>query len=263
MSFGRNSYSKSTDPFNKLTEPAEFNNKKPSTAKFTKLENQLEDVLNKNNLTLSQIESLLKSKSTTSKNIDHFTNLVKEIEEELSRIESLLPDRSDSLFERYNRLLIREKMNLKVIKKKFDDLKNNFNSNNNHHTIGLDGNKHTGVENAGLLQEYEQYKVDKKDIKFMHDISKHRTDKMRHINEQIHLVDKCSKDMAFLTNKADQQISNLVDNVDSAHQEQKEAHTLIVKTNEEEIAYKNNKCCVVLLLITSVLFLLVLYVNSR
>eukprot|EP00340_Litonotus_pictus_P000835 CAMPEP_0170528344 /NCGR_PEP_ID=MMETSP0209-20121228/13849_1 /TAXON_ID=665100 ORGANISM="Litonotus pictus, Strain P1" /NCGR_SAMPLE_ID=MMETSP0209 /ASSEMBLY_ACC=CAM_ASM_000301 /LENGTH=224 /DNA_ID=CAMNT_0010819499 /DNA_START=56 /DNA_END=726 /DNA_ORIENTATION=- len=223
--------------------------------RYSKVENHLEDILNRNNIVMSQMDSLIKYKSATSRDIDHFERLLKETENEIIKVESLIQSAEESLQERYIKLLNREKENHKQNSKKFEDLKAIFNGS----TGGSDYNSlvnQKNIENSGLLQDVEQYKVNTKDIKFMQDISKFREDKMKDINEKIYLVDKCSKDMQFLTEKGNKQIDNIIDNVTSTLEHQNEAHEVLVKTNKEEQDYKENKCCVILLIVVSIVFLL-------
>lgn len=252
MSFGRNNSLRNSEAFNLNSNTSKGN------TKCNKLENLLEDILNKNNLSLSQIESLIKYKSYASKDIEHYEKVVKEIEQDLKCADDLLPPKSDSLHERYQKIISKEKVNYNLVKEKFNELKSI-----SHGSTGGSEFSNNPTENKGLLQEYDQYKVNKNDIKFMKDISKYREEKLTHINEQIHLIDKYSKDMAFMTNQSGKQLNNLVDNIDVAYQHQNDANTLLIKTNKEEQAFKENKCCVILLLTASLLFLLVLFCSSR
>ena len=63
MSFGKNAIS----------------NIKNNKNNFSKLENSLEDLMNKNNMISEQFDLLINKKSTVDKDIEHFENLFKEI----------------------------------------------------------------------------------------------------------------------------------------------------------------------------------------
>jgi len=244
MSFGRNSKS--------------FVSKQNQNKSLNKIENSLEEILNKNNLVANQLESLLKNNSTSQKDIEHYENLLKELENEINTVESNLPTIDESLFEKYNKFLKREKETIKSNKKRFNELKANYNNSN------LDYREHfLSTNNNASKQELEQYKVNVKDIKLMQDVSQYREEKLKNINEKIYLLDKYSKDMQFLTQKSDNQVNTLVDNVVTTLEHHTEAHKILIKTDKEEKSLKDNKCCIILLIVVTLLFLLLIFINSK
>lgn len=97
----------------------------------------------------------------------------------------------------------------------------------------------------------------------MKDICREREEGIKNMNEQIHLVNKFSKDMAFITAKADVKINSIIDNVVPALDNVNDAHNLIVKTDKIEKDLKTNKCYILLLLVLSVVFLCYLIVLTK
>lgn len=226
---------------------------------FSKVENSIEDLLNKNNMISEQLDVLLIKRSTVEKDVDHYEKLFKEIQNDIQNIEDSLKNKneSDVNHSKYIRLVNKEKDSYKLNKKKFEEIKNNF--------YGSSGSEHNSKSESKehLNFDLDQYKVNKNEIKFMKDICREREDGIKNMNEQIHLVNKFSKDMAFLTAKADVKINSIIDNVVPAHDNVNDAHNLIVKTDKMEKDLKTNKCYILLLLVLLVVFSCYLLVLTK
>lgn len=247
MSFGKNAIS----------------NIKNNKNNFSKVENSLEDLMNKNNMISEQFDLLINKRSTVDKDIEHFENLFKEIQNEISNIEEIIKNKNENdkndMNSKYNRLINKEKESLKLNKRKFEEIKNNF-----YGSSGAEHNSKTDSKEQNPLNfDLDQYKVNKNEIKFMKDICREREEGIKNMNEQIHLVNKFSKDMAFITAKADVKINSIIDNVVPALDNVNDAHNLIVKTDKIEKDLKTNKCYILLLLVLSVVFLCYLIVLTK
>ena len=211
-----------------------------------KLETQIENILNKNNQLLDQINLFNKNHNLTNKDIDHLEKISKEIDKELNLI--TVNDDSDNN-DRYSKLIIKEKENLKDNKKKLEDLKKTFQNDSN---LG----EFKFLEKSGLLkQELDQYKVPESEIKLMQNIVNDRHENVKKMNEKIYYLDKISKDIQQITHNAEGQLNTIDNFIVVSKNYQEEAQKYLEKTVKDVESSKQNKCCIILL-IAITLFLL-------
>lgn len=114
-----------------------------------------------------------------------------------------------------------------------------------------------------LLTSYDEYKVKASDIKFFHDISEMRKEKIKYIKEQITYVDKLSSDAFTLTKNSDEKINTIINNIDHTVQVQKESHEIIKKTVFEHDKQKDNKCCILIILMISIIGLILVGFSNK
>ena len=118
-------------------------------------------------------------------------------------------------------------------------------------------------ENELLTSCYDDYKVKASDIKFFHDISEMRNEKIKYIKEQITYVDKLSSDAFTLTKNSDEKINTIFNNIDHTVHVQKESHEVIKKTVFEHEKQKDNKCCILIILMISIIGLILVGFGSN
>lgn len=267
--------------------------KNPSTIKqnkgsaphqgFYKIEQLLEEVLNKNNFLYKKHEYNKKNSDNTNytiKDIEHLSNITNDTEEILNNIKNLLSSydssnnniinstdnlkinvntkdlssskKIDSFVKVYNT----EKEHFIVNKKRLNELKLQYDNQNNHHLFLESSNNDTTFNSTQIMDD--SLKVNIKDIKFVEDISKQRNEKLKYINEQVYYVDKLSSDAFLLTKSADAKVQNLLNNVDNTLVAQKEAQDIVIKTSKIQDKQKNKKC-ILLIIIMFITMSLVLF----
>ena len=216
-----------------------------------KLETQIENILNKNNQLLDQINLFNKNHNLTNKDIDHLEKISKEIDKELNLI--TVNDDSDNN-DRYSKLIIKEKENLKDNKKKLEDLKKTFQNDSN---LG----EFKFLEKSGLLkQELDQYKVPESEIKLMQNIVNDRHENVKKINEKIYYLDKISKDIQQITHNAEGQLNTIDNFIVVSKNYQEEAQKYLEKTVKDVESSKQNKCCIILLIAITLFLLSIIYI---
>lgn len=150
----------------------------------------------------------------------------------------------------------------------------NFNKNcSSFHAIKMNQTKKTEIdfnENSNLLggnnddlEMNQQFKVSEKKIKYMEEIADYRNQKFRHINEQVHYIQKLSVDINEITKDQHKKIERIDDNVESVLHNAKETFKTLLTTSKAEKDFKENKCCIVLLISIALLFLFLLMIHMN
>lgn len=256
MSFGKSATTKSSFVDKNSTN---------TNSNICKIESLLEDTMNKNNLIMQRIEICRRSKSGTQKEIDHISNVLKELGKDLLNIDKLIKntkefictDKKSNLNETLERLIKvfdKERSSLRANETSLVDIKNN---------IGNDSfedlKSNAAQESGPLLLEDVKVKPDSGLIDY---IAKQREEKFKKFRDEMILINEFSNNCKELTVKTGENLKSLEDNVISAHNYQEEALGNILKLNKEQQKFKDNKCCL-LLLLSVLITLMVLFMSHR
>jgi hypothetical protein len=166
---------------------------------------------------------------------------------------------------------MKDKLNLiknqitKTFNREFENFQKNF---SNFKSIRMSMIKKTEIEEDAdsdrLLNEIgdqKRFKVDDGQIKYLHDVSEFRKNKMENIYTKTLYVKKITDDINHITKKQEVQIEKIADNVEPVVYNAKDTFVSLLQASAEDKNFKSNNCFITMIISFGLFFLLLVMIN--
>jgi len=156
------------------------------------------------------------------------------------------------------------------ISKTFTKESENFQKNfSNFKAIRMNVVKKTEIEDDGdsdrLLNDgkldQQRFKVDDGQIKYLHDVSEFRKNKMENIYTKTLYVKKITDDINHITKKQEVQIEKIADNFDPVVHNAKDTFVNLLQASSEDKNFKTNNCYITMIISLGLFFMMLVMIN--